>query len=504
VTTHSAEIFAVRPMERAKPQAAMWMLIAACLLSALAGRLTFLQRTFDYDASMFVYLGKSVCDGDRFGHDVIDNKLPSVGLMTSVCWRMFGTNWADYVILQTALSFTAALMLARCAARNFGRHARLPTLLAAMVYLNFTLAVYGGFQLETIQIFFSIIAACSAIETFTSRSMANAFVVGLAAGCAAMLKPTGLAPLGAFAAVLLLRPGPKRAGLLGMTLLGLAAPLAVVIFYMIRIDILRDLPEFVRQISLYASQTPWAWEDLLKPITVLVIAMFAIVVRRWVFRRDEHRIESRLDPAAIAFVVIWFVLEFAGALMQRRMYAYHFLPIAAPAALLFGMLRRKSETWPMALSLGPIIFISVYLSLQVRPYPDPPAAILPTSAYLLEHASAGDAVWEDNLPRVLLETNLRPGARFPIMFLFGNHDAAALEDTPIMLGDFEKRKPKFIILPSDMNAKLEFETTQSPHLARSSVRAANFRWAWRQIESYVKSKYLPVAQIRDETIYQRK
>jgi hypothetical protein len=73
-----------------------------------------------------------------------------------------------------------------------------------------------------------------------------------------------------------------------------------------------------------------------------------------------------------------------------------------------------------------------------------------------------------------------------------------------MLADFETRKPKFIILPSDMNAKLEFETTQSPHLARSPVRAENFRWAWRQIESYVKGKYSPVTQIGDETIYRRK
>ncbi|HMB95415.1 MAG TPA: glycosyltransferase family 39 protein, partial [Tepidisphaeraceae bacterium] len=477
------------------------MLVIACVLSALAGRLTFLQRSFDYDASMFIYLGKSVCDGDRFGHDVIDNKFPSVGLMTSVCWRLFGTNWADYVILQTGLSLIGSLLLARCAARNIGQHARLPTLLAAMVYLNFTLAVYGGFQLETIQVFFSIIAACAVIEAIKSRNFADAFLVGLAAGCAAMLKPTGLAVLVAFGVILLARPGPKRAGLLGMAMLGLCLPMGVVMLYLIRADILRDLPEMVRQISLYASQTPVQWEDFFKPITVLVLIGFGLVIRGWVFRREEHRAQTRLDRSAIAFAVIWFILEFIGAVMQRRMYAYHFLPMAAPAALLFGILPRKSEAWPIAMSLGPIILISVYLSMQVQPYPDPPTRILPLSAYLLEHASPGDAVWQDNLPRVLLETNLRPGSRFPIMFLFGNHDSAALEYMPIMLADFERRKPKFMILPSDVEAKIRSETELSSQLSRSPVRARNFGWAWRQIESYVKGKYVPAEQMGDQTIY---
>jgi hypothetical protein len=41
-------------------------------------------------------------------------------------------------------------------------------------------------------------------------------------------------------------------------------------------------------------------------------------------------------------------------------------------------------------------------------------------------------------------------------------------------------------------------------LSRSPVRAENFRWAWRQIESYTKSRYTPAVQIRGETIYQRK
>ena len=208
--------------------------------------------------------------------------------------------------------------------------------------------------------------------------------------------------------------------------------------------------------------------------------------------------------AIVAFAMIWFLLELLGALMQRRMYAYHFLPVAAPAALLFGILPRRDTPMHLMAALGPVIAFSLIGSVEVLNYPDPRGPILPTSAYLLEHAAPGDAVWQDSMPRLLLETNLRPGARYPIMFIFGNHDTAALEYTPVLLSDFERRRPKFIILPTDMDAKLKSETTEYAHLLRSPVRAKNFSFAWREVERYVHAHYQPEIQIRSETIYQRR
>ena len=84
--------------------------------------------------------------------------------MTSVPWRAFGANWASYVLLGGAMSFIGCLVLSRIAERNFGVHAKLPALLFALVYLNFNFAVFGGFQLETIQTFFAILAAGAAME----------------------------------------------------------------------------------------------------------------------------------------------------------------------------------------------------------------------------------------------------------------------------------------------------------------------------------------------------
>jgi hypothetical protein len=90
------------------------------------------------------------------------------------------------------------------------------------------------------------------------------------------------------------------------------------------------------------------------------------------------------------------------------------------------------------------------------------------------------------------------------MFIFGNHDSAAVQYTPLLLSDFEQRRPRYIILPTDLEAKLRVETTQCLHLLRSPVRAENFRHAWRQIATYVADHYTPEAQIGQETIWRRR
>src|ERR1700685_3225401 len=160
------------PRERAR-----WIaLVCLCLFSALLGRLCYLARPFDNDAAIFVYMGKMVAEGGRLCHDLIDNKFPTVGLMTSVLWRTLGTSWIAYVGLQTILSLTSALLLGQIAGRGAGKHAVMPTTLFALVYLNFTTAVFGGFQLETVQAFFAILAVRSALIAIDWDSPPDMFV----------------------------------------------------------------------------------------------------------------------------------------------------------------------------------------------------------------------------------------------------------------------------------------------------------------------------------------
>jgi hypothetical protein len=492
-------------LARPGPTAAVWALVIVCLISGLIGRLAYLYQPFDHDARMFIYLGKLVCDGGRYCHDVIDNKFPSVGLLTSICWRMFGTNWAAYVLLQTGLSLASALMLARTAARHFGRHAGLPTALFAVVYLNLNVAVFGGFQLETIQIFFAVLAASSALEALGCGDHRDAFLCGLAAGCAMMIKPTGGAVLGAFAlaSIVAWRRDRIRIVTQGLAVLGgLLLPATVVFIYLVATDITADMPALVRQIARYAADTPWAPADPLKPVVVAVIAAFPIVVRAWVFRRE--RLNIPVDRAMAIFASAWFALELAGAVAQRRMYAYHFLPVAAPAALLYGIWPRRSRVMPMAAALIPAALLSVIGGRDVYREHRAEPARLAVSDYIAARTRPGDAVWMDSMARLLLETGLQPGSRIPLTFLFLNDDAAPLEYSAVLIDDFGHRRPKYIVLPKNIDQKLAAETAGAPELARRPLRAMNYRLAWHRIERYVMTNYRSEAVLDRQVVWRRR
>lgn len=476
------------------------MFVSIVVAIALGGRLVFLSWPFDSDGAMFIYLGKSVCSGDRFCHDVIDNKFPTVGLMTSVLWRVFGTSWAGYVLTQTAMAFAAAAMLARCAARNIGEQAKVPTLLAALVYLNFAPCVFGGFQLETMQIFFAVLSACAAIETLRNRGLADAFLAGLAAGCAALLKPTGVAPLVAMMIVFAIRREGLRS--IAASTVGAMLPLSVGMIYIVRTDIAADMPALIRQISEYASQTPLAWEDVLKPLIVLMFAGIAVLIRGWVFRRPAHRQGEWPQSSIVWFAAIWFAIEFAGAIAQRRMYAYHFLPIAAPAALLFGMLPRKVSTFSLATALFPTAAVSLLGSVTLlRSAPNDSTAL---SDYVRSHTRAADAVWMDNASRLLLETDRRLGSRYPLMFVFGNTDTFAGQHIGTLIDDLSIRRPALVILPSDVERRIRRDQQQTLHLLRSPRRSEAYANAWREIASYVRANYIEETRIEDQAVWRRK
>jgi hypothetical protein len=483
-----------------------WLLIGFCLVAALIGRLSYLSQPFDDDGAMFVYLGRVVTEGGRVCHDVVDNKFPTVGLMTSHAYRAFGNGWGGYVLLQTVLGIGGAMLLARSAARHFGEAARLPAMCFALVHFNLYVAVHGGFQLETMQCLFAIFAAGAAMELLGGKGdYRDAFVVGLAAGCAAMLKPTGGAVLAAFAVATLFTSWrtPLKVIAHGVaSACGLAIPVLVVLAYLIGTDVLRDMPGLYRQIGRYAAETPFEWIDLLKPLTVAIVIGFPMFVRGVIGRRDCTGVKPA-TPLMI-FVLAWLAIEFLGALAQRRMYPYHFLPLAPPAALLFASIPRQERLSRLAAAIAPAAVASIVFGLLLVARMDAKPTRTPVSEYLATHAAPGDRVWLDCYCRTLLETGLQPGSRVPLTFLFMNHDAAPQEYGAMMLADFERRKPEYVFLASDMDARLADLTTRAPELAMSPKRAENYRRAYLEIESYVKANYVAEAEVGKETAYRRK
>src|SRR5205823_2667992 len=159
------------------------------------------------------------------------------------------------------------------------------------------------------------------------------------------------------------------------------------------------MPSLYRQIRTYAANSAWQWSDISKPLIVLAMLGFPLLVRGWIFRRSEHHEASRANRHVIGFLLIWLALEMAGVVAQGRMYAYHFLVLAAPAALLFGALPRRDRAVPLFLALAPMAIFSIYGGALTIELTYRARSRLEVSDYLAAHATPGDSVWQDDYPR---------------------------------------------------------------------------------------------------------
>jgi hypothetical protein len=489
--------------------------VAICLFSAFLGRFCFLIRPLDNDAAIFIYMGKMVATGGRLCHDLIDNKFPTVGLMMSILWRTLGTCWPAYIALQMVLSLASSWMLGRSAARVSGAFAQLPTTLFAIVFLNFTTAVFGGFQLETVQVFFTVLAASSILKILDSpgrkagaikEKCVLAFLVGLSIGCGMMLKPTAIGILAAFFFGLPLTScnAQKKGTIFVFALAGLAIPLSGVLLYLIEAQLLGDMPGLYRQISTYARESVFDLADLAKPVTALLLLGFPMVIRGLVCRRD--RADSMHWPISpvMVFTLAWLVIETAGVIMQRRMYAYHFLPMVPPAALLFGFIPRVNRPGALAAALLPIAFLSVNQACDLIATTRPGETPMPVSQYLITHTKRGDAVWMDAWPRLVLETGLKPASRLPFTFLFTNYDGAGLDYSAGIIADFERTKPAYIILPMPLQQRMQYQIDFIPELYRRPIRQVNYITGWRRIERYTLEHYTKETIIGNDAVYRRR
>ena len=346
-------------------------LIVVILLGAAAMRLGLLARPFDNDSGLYLYIGKVVASGGMLYRDAYDTKPPGVAILGSMCWRIFGSWWGGYVLLQIGMAMGAAVMLGRSLARHTGEGARWPTTLFALVYLNFGPVVVGGFQLETILACLAIVAACSGMAAMTRRSPWFAFWCGLAGGSAATIKPTGLAVMGALAVVWLVRwRGEERRRwmtLAAAALAGSLLPIAGVLAWTVHQGILDQMPELVRQVRLYGSQTPLQAADWVVLPAVIVGLGFPFFVRGWVFRRELTSPQSQAEPSHVlllVFGIAWLGLEASGIFLQKRMYGYHFLVLAPAAAWLYGLMVQRRRVVGLAAGLLPILALSLLWSAR--------------------------------------------------------------------------------------------------------------------------------------------
>jgi hypothetical protein len=136
---------------------------------------------------------------------------------------------------------------------------------------------------------------------------------------------------------------------------------------------------------------------------------------------------------------------------------------------------------------------------------DAPHSLLRSASedYLASHAGSGDAVWLDGMMRLLVRTDLQPGSRYPMTFLWVNDDDAPLRYCRAMLGDFDQRRPKYIVLPTKFDHYVHAISDHIKELGLRPKRKANFIHAWMMIHDYVLRNYHVEAQAGWETIYRR-
>jgi hypothetical protein len=489
-----------------RPRSFAWRaLLIVSVLVAMVSRFSHFFRPLEGDGPVFIYMGKVIAEGGRWGRDIVDNKFPTVGLMASFCWRLFGAYWPAYVVLGAAMSGLATCALTRAARRNFDRDARDATMFFAIVYLNFSLIVWilGGFQLETPLAMFASLGAMAGLEALRQRDARDAFALGLCAGTAALLKPTGMSIAAAFvvATIFSQMPWKRVIRLWSAMTVGVLIPLGVAATYLIASDTLDQLPHVYREISTYAANSAWDWRsDFGKPLVILLLGGFPMLARGWIGRRNRTEIGLR-QRSMLVMLLAWLALETIGVVAQRRMYGYHLLVLAPPLALLFGWLPRRATVGSLGGALAPVILLSIYGIFLTFHNDGILPRVSPVGAYLKTHSQPGDAVWSDNSSRLLLETGLRPGSRCVLTFLFANSDDAPLRYSQMILNDFESHPPRFVVIDADMDRYVKFQSAHVLEYERFPKRRANFCTAWERIQKFVRENYVVDATVGKENVW---
>jgi len=504
--------------------------ITLAILLCFLPRIGFLARPFESDAGLYAYMGKVVATGGAYGQlyrDFYETKTPGVALFTGVIWRLLGDYWPAWVALQILMVYAAARALRTCATRTWGEGAGITAFWFTLVFLNFGPVAYRGFQLETIVTFFAIMGTRAGWCCITENSHTQAsplpalhfpthapFILGFCAGIAAMIKPTGGAVFGAFAITFLAQR--KWRAFIPATI-GFLLPLLTVFAWTASAGLLPEMPSLWREISLYGSQTPLPiTEFLIKSATIAVIAGFTLYAARRLGRGAPITQPATPTPqlfnqisALTLFVLTWLALECFGVYVQKRMYAYHFLPIAAPLALLCARMVAGFTAKPLGLlaAFAPIVALSLLWSrTDLKTLYTTGPAPLPESTYLLTNAAPGDRVVGDGIERLLMETHLRSGTRYAHLFYLANHDLAPAEYGARFLADMESNRPEWAIFesPEIWRQHRQLTIREMPLFAERPIRAQAYLQATDQIQTYIESHYTPQAQLGNKTIWKRR
>jgi hypothetical protein len=492
--------------------------VAACVVIAVGSRLSFLGDPFKNDAGIYIYLGKVLWEGGKLYSDFWETKFPSVPLIMAPLYAVFGAHWFGYVLVQAAMGIAGAWILARALCRYVASETYVPALLFGLIGLNVSRLTITGFQLETVQMFFEILAAWLVLRSLARRdSMMAAFGAGLFASVAMMAKPTGLSVCAAAACAYLWEArelGARRTAIrIGTLASGMLIPLIGVFAWVQSSSFRGEMPVLIREIRLYASGTPWrsllqfkTWIFFVLPFAPAVLRMAIVRILGDARETPVADDATKAPPqTAAVFALAWAVIEVAAVLVQRRLYGYHFLVLVPPAVVIFALWPRSQRLGPIIAAIAPVAAISIYFSITqgYRALANGGGSLSPVSRYVIDHTAPADAVWADPAARLLLETDRRPGSRLQMTFYLVNHDDAPKYFGDILLDDFEQRAVKYLILPVGWRDETRRVAQETPGTMWRPKRRAAYIAAMARIDWYVKEHYQLEATIDGKFVYRR-
>jgi len=484
----------------------VWVAGLAVALFALALRSCFVIEQYDGDMELFAYMGKLVGQGGRIGIELIDNKLPMVGVLMWPFYKLIGGWWAGYALLSIAMAIATTVLIGHAAAIVY-RSSRWPTITIAAAWLGFPLAVFAAFKLEHVQILTGALSGLAFVRCWKHRRGWDAFAVGLFAGLGTLAKPTSLSVLvGAAAAFAVWTQVPlrERIRLALWMLAGLSLPLIGTVLYLVGSGAIVGLPGLYEQIRQYNRNSVWVGGTIVAKFASLGLIVGGPLLIRLLGegRRAEPRVGG--STMLLVFASVWMLTELSGVMMQGRMYGYHFLPMMVPAALLFGLIPRRPSAVTVVVAPLPVLIATAAWTWAVVLHTQPPSDRLAANDYVKSHAAPGDAVWMDNDARILVESDLKPGSRVPLAFIFSNDDDAPQKFSNLILADFDQRTPRWIVLPKDWRQRQELLRTCQPEFVYHPRRGDNLIKAWTDLAGYVESHYTRAARFGTMDVMERK
>jgi Dolichyl-phosphate-mannose-protein mannosyltransferase len=320
------------------------------------------------DAQLFAYIGSEWLAGVIPYVDAWDNKPPGIFATIAMVFAIFPDNFGALAVLEGILIAICNLSIFTLM-RKFGAPWDAAAVATAGSAVACNLLYYNGHGVLT-EIYLIGPAATSMVffaKAFLERRLYWMFLAGICTGIASLYKPTGLSPFMAQMCFLFLLVLLKQHGWLlflrcfVVNAFGIVIAWAPFVFYFWRHGGLFELfnATLFYNITYGASSQPGLFQSVfrvvgqLQPIATLAVCalVVSVLVANTLCSSLRAVLAREKDVAPLTLwgmlVVLWVLVDLAGAMAGGRNYAHYFLTLTPSLSLMGGL-----AYWTLAETIG--------------------------------------------------------------------------------------------------------------------------------------------------------